>query len=288
MEPGWLSPATRQVIAVALSEDLGQGDVTTDALIARDAWARGTIVARRDIVLAGVAVAAEVFRHVDRRIHIERRAADGDRVTAGAAVMTLRGPARGVLSAERTALNFMQRLSGIATLTRKFVDACREFPGVSIADTRKTTPGLRALEKAAVRAGGGKNHRFDLSSGVLIKDNHLALGDSIVGAIARARAHVPHGLKIEVEVDTLAQFDEALAACADIVLLDNFSVADIREAVLRAHAKPPSPLLEVSGGVTLATVRELASTGVDIISVGALTHSAPAVDLSMEIVKDTR
>jgi nicotinate-nucleotide pyrophosphorylase (carboxylating) len=186
------------------------------------------------------------------------------------------------LRAERTALNFLQRLSGIATTTRAFVDAVAHTRA-RIADTRKTYPGARVLEKLAVRAGGGSNHRFDLGSGVLIKDNHLAAGRSLTETVRRARAAAPHSLRVEVEVDDLAQLEEALAAGADIVLLDNFSAAQVRQAVERAARATPRPLLEVSGGVTLARVRELAETGVDIISAGALTHSARAVDLSLEL-----
>jgi nicotinate-nucleotide pyrophosphorylase (carboxylating) len=278
----WLTPAAHRLIELALDEDLGRGDVTTDAVIGPGVRAAARIVAREPAVMAGLPVAAEVFRKVDPTLEIEMVSRDGDACAAGAVLMRVRGPARGILRGERTALNFLQRLSGIATATRAFVAAVAHT-SVRIADTRKTYPGARVLEKRAVRAGGGSNHRFDLGSGVLIKDNHLAAGRSLTETVRRARAAAPHSLRIEVEVDDAAQLEEAIAAGADIILLDNFSTAQVQQAVQRVTRAAPRPLLEVSGGVTLARVRELAETGVDIISAGALTHSARAVDLSLEL-----
>ena len=278
----WLTPAVSRLIDLALEEDLGRGDITTDATVGPEVRASGSIVAREPVVVAGLGVAAEVFRRVDAGIRIETGRRDGDEVPAGGELLQVSGSARGLLRAERTALNFLQRLSGIATLTRAFVQAIAGSRA-RIADTRKTFPGARALERLAVRAGGGSNHRHDLGSGVLIKDNHLAVAGSLAAAVRQSRAVAPHGMKIEVEVDTLDQLDQALAAGADIILLDNFAAADVARAVERAHKQQPRPLLEVSGGVTLATAPALAATGVDILSVGALTHSARAVDLSLEL-----
>jgi nicotinate-nucleotide pyrophosphorylase (carboxylating) len=278
----WLTPSVHRLIDLALDEDLGRGDVTTDATVPADSQAAGAVVARERLVVAGLRVAAEVWRRLDPRVVVTPLTNDGAEVAAGGTVLRVAGSARGLLRGERTALNFLQRLSGIATLTRAYVDAVAGTRA-RIADTRKTYPGGRALEKLAVRAGGGSNHRFDLGSGVLIKDNHLAVAGSLPAAVAQARALAPHGLKIEVEVDTLVQLEEALAAKVDIVLLDNFSAADVVRAVALAAAASPRPLLEVSGGVTLDRVRALADTGVDILSVGALTHSARAVDLSLEL-----
>jgi nicotinate-nucleotide pyrophosphorylase (carboxylating) len=240
------------------------------------------LVARQPLVLAGLGLCTAVFQRVDKAVRAEERAHDGDRIAADTAVATYTGRAASLLAAERTALNFVQRLSGTATLARAFVDAAAGC-AVRIADTRKTTPGFRLLEKYAVRMGGASNHRFDLGSGVLIKDNHVAVAGGVGAAVARVRGRVPHGLKIEVEVDSLDELEQALAAGADIILLDNFSPADLERAVAKVRTRTPRPLLEVSGGVTLARIPELARSGVDIISAGALTHSAPAVDLSLEI-----
>jgi nicotinate-nucleotide pyrophosphorylase (carboxylating) len=278
----WLTPAAHRLIDLALEEDLGRGDVTTDAVIDAAVQADAHIVAREPVVVAGLPVAAEVFRRVDPALEVETATHDGQSCAAGAVLLRVRGPARGILRSERTALNFLQRLSGIATTTRAYVNEVAHT-SVRIADTRKTYPGARVLEKLAVRAGGGSNHRFDLGSGVLIKDNHLAAGRSLTETVRRARAGVPHSLRVEVEVDDAAQLEEAIAAGADIILLDNFSTAQVQQAVQRVARATPRPLLEVSGGVTLARVRELAEAGVDIISAGALTHSARAVDLSLEL-----
>jgi nicotinate-nucleotide pyrophosphorylase (carboxylating) len=277
-----LTPAVETLIALALEEDLGRGDVTSAALIDPEVLAEADLVAREALVLAGLPVLEAVFRRVDPAVVVQPRSADGQAVAAGAVIASLRGRAVSVLAAERTALNFLQHLSGVATLTRSFVQAAGSS-GLLVTDTRKTTPGFRHLEKQAVKAGGGANHRFDLGSGVLIKDNHLAVAGSLAEAVQRARRGAPHGLKIEVEVDTLAQLDQALDAGADIVLLDNFTLADVEEGVRRVRARAPRPLVEVSGGVTLARIPELARAGVDLVSVGALTHSARAVDIALDV-----
>jgi nicotinate-nucleotide pyrophosphorylase (carboxylating) len=235
------------------------------------------------LVLAGLGLCTEVFLRVDPTVGATELVKDGQRVTAGTAVASYAGKAASLLAAERTALNFVQRLSGTASLARAFVEAAAGS-SLRITDTRKTTPGFRLLEKYAVRMGGASNHRFDLGSGVLIKDNHVAVAGGVRAAVERTRGRVPHGLKIEVEVDSLDQLEDALAAKADIVLLDNFSSSDIERAVARVVKATPRPLLEVSGGVTLQRIPELARAGVDLVSVGALTHSAKAVDLGLDIV----
>ncbi len=273
----------REIVARALSEDLGTGDVTTKALFATAVPARGTIVSeeREGLVLAGLAVAEEVFTQVDSSLECSSRFKDGDRVPVGTTVLTVTGDGRSILKGERVALNFLQRLSGIATLTAKFCDAVKGFK-TRIVDTRKTTPGLRALEKWAVTLGGGSNHRYGLADGILIKDNHLALaGGDVARACRQARERAPHGLKIEVEVQSLEAVQAALDGSADIILLDNMAVPDIRKAVELIKGRAT---IEVSGRVTLSNVREIAAAGPDLISVGALTHSAPAVNLSMDIV----
>jgi nicotinate-nucleotide pyrophosphorylase (carboxylating) len=277
--------AVRRLIDLALEEDLGRGDVTTQAVIEAGATAAAHLVAREPLVLAGLGICTAVFQRVDASISALARAKDGDRLAAGARAATYIGPAASLLAAERTALNFVQHLSGVATRTSAFVNAAAGS-NLRIADTRKTTPGFRLLEKYAVRVGGASNHRFDLGSGVLIKDNHVAVAGGVGAAVRRTRGKIPHGLKIEVEVDSLEQLEEALDAGADIVLLDNFSLADIEKAVARVRVCNPKPLLEVSGGVTLEGIANLARTGVDIASVGALTHSAPAVDLALDIAVD--
>jgi nicotinate-nucleotide pyrophosphorylase (carboxylating) len=274
--------AVRRIIDLALEEDLGRGDVTTAAIVDEGTTAAANLVARDGLVLAGLGVCTAVFQRVDATISAQELARDGSRVMAGTTVATYRGRAASLLAAERSALNFVQRLSGVATLTRAFVEAAAGFP-LRIADTRKTTPGFRLLEKYAVRMGGGSNHRFDLGSGVLIKDNHVAVAGSVTKAVEHARGRIPHGLKVEVEVDSLDQLEEALATDADVILLDNFTGADIERAVARVKRLSARPLLEVSGGVTLPRIAELARAGIDIVSVGALTHSAPAVDLALDI-----
>ncbi len=269
------------LIDLALAEDIGGGDVTTLATVAADRRARGTLLAKSPGVISGLDVAAAVFRRVDPAVVFTPLVADGARVGERQPIATVEGAARSLLVGERTALNLLQRLSGVATLTAAFVAAVAGT-GARIVDTRKTTPGLRALEKAAVRHGGGHNHRFGLADGVLIKDNHLAAvggPNRVAEAVRLARATAPHGLKIEVEVTTLPELDEALGVGADIVLLDNMPVAELAEAVRRTAGRA---LLEASGGVTLETVRAVAETGVGLISVGALTHSAPALDISLD------
>ncbi|MBA3416629.1 MAG: carboxylating nicotinate-nucleotide diphosphorylase [Chloroflexia bacterium] len=269
------------MIDLALAEDIGGGDVTTLATVAADRRARGTLLVKSPGVVSGLEVAAAVFRRVDPSVVFTPLVADGTRVEGGQPIATVEGAARSLLVGERTALNLLQRLSGVATLTAAFVAAVAGTT-VRLVDTRKTTPGMRALEKAAVRHGGGHNHRFGLADGLLIKDNHLAAvggPDRVARAVRLARAAAPHGLKIEVEVTTLAELDEALGAGADIVLLDNMPVAEVAAAVRRTAGRA---VLEASGGVTLETVRAIAETGVDLISVGALTHSAPALDISLD------
>lgn len=285
-----MTPAlTRQIraaVKAALAEDLGQGDATTAALFPDPVHARGTIVAHHDMTVAGIAVARQVFREVDTSIKVDRAVKDGAKVQRESLVLDVKGDARSLLMAERVALNFLQRLSGIATLTAKFREAVRGYR-VKILDTRKTTPGLRALEKWAVRLGGGVNHRQSLSDGILIKDNHLLAlaGRDVARACRVARERAPHGLKIEVEVQTLDEVQAALDGGADIILLDNMDLPSIRKAVGLIKGRT---LIEVSGGVTLANVREIAAAGPDLISIGALTHSAPAANLSMDIVRVRR
>jgi len=273
----------RDHVARALAEDLGTGDVTTQALFPASVPASGTIVAEEPegLILAGLAVAVEVFAQVDPSLTCSSSFADGDRIPANATVLTITGDGRSLLQSERVALNFLQRLSGIATLTAKFCDAVKGFR-TRIVDTRKTTPGLRALEKWAVTLGGGANHRFGLADGILIKDNHLTLaGGDVARACRLARERAPHGLKIEVEVQSLEAAQAALDGRADIILLDNMAAPAIRKAVELIKGRA---MIEVSGGVTLDNVREIAAAGPDLISVGALTHSAPAARFSMDIV----
>lgn len=273
----------RNAVQLALDEDLAHGDVTTSALFPRAIQARAAIVAHQPMTVAGVAVAQEVFLAVDPSLRIVKTIKDGTTVKPGKEVIVVQGDVRSLLMAERVAVNFLQHLSGIATLTAKFCAAIRNT-ATTILDTRKTTPGLRALEKWAVHLGGGRNHRFSLGDGVLIKDNHLALlrstGIDVAGACRLARAEAPHGLRIEVEAKSLQEVKEALAGQADIILLDNMSPALVQKAVVLIKKRA---LIEVSGGITLQTVADMARVGVDFISVGALTHSAPAADLSMDL-----
>lgn len=267
------------LVRTALLEDEAFNDVSTLATVVSDRHVRSAVVARREGVVAGVALAVEAFRQLDASVAIRVEAEDGTHVAAGARVLSLTGHARGMLSAERTALNYMQHLSGIATLTRQFVMAI-QGTSAQILDTRKTLPGWRALQKYAVRAGGGTNHRMDLRSGVLIKDNHLAaIGGDINAAVTRARQLAMPGTPIQVECDTIAQVEASLTAGADWVLLDNMSLDMLRDAVQRCAGRA---VTEASGGVNLQTVRQIAETGVDRISVGALTHSAPALDLALD------
>lgn len=282
----WQSTA-QELIRLALREDLAdRGDVTTTALIPSDQTAEVEIVARNPGVLAGMPVGQMVFQALDPTVRFSLKAQDGDRLSAGQVVAELSGNLRSLLTGERTCLNFLTHLSGVATLTRRFVDAIAGTRA-GVYDTRKTLPGWRALEKQAVLAGGGKNHRIGLYDMVLIKDNHLAgwlaeTGESIAGAVRAAREKCPTGLRIEVEVDTLEQLADALQGRPDIVLLDNMTVDELRRAVAWRDQQAPEVELEASGGVSLATVADIARTGVERISVGALTHSPPAVDLAFD------
>lgn len=263
-----------------LAEDLGHGDITTDPIFTGDRQGDAVFIAREPLVAAGMAlVAGRVFQLLNRDIVIEQALDDGRTAAPGATLLKISGSVGDLLRAERVALNLVQRLCGIATLTRKYVDRVAGL-NVRIVDTRKTTPGLRMLEKYAVRVGGGHNHRFNLSDGVLIKDNHLAACGSIRAAVERVRATVPHTIRIEVEAEDQAQVRECLASGVDIIMLDNMLPAALREAVKLINGRA---LVEASGGVDLDTVRDIAATGVDIISVGRLTHSAPACDISMDI-----
>ncbi len=272
--------ALREQVRAWLAEDVGHGDLTTRLLAPPGARATAVVLAREAGVLCGLPVAALVFAELDPTCRVEALAAEGEPVQPGQVVARVEGALASVLAAERLALNLLQRLSGIATLTRRYVEAVAGT-GVAILDTRKTTPGLRALEKYAVRVGGGRNHRFGLFDGILIKDNHIRAAGGVTAAVQRARDQAPHPLRVEVEVTTLAELEEAIAAGADWVLLDNMDLQTIRAAVERAAGRVK---LEVSGGVTLEQVRAIAETGVDAISVGALTHSARALDLSLELV----
>jgi nicotinate-nucleotide pyrophosphorylase (carboxylating) len=270
-----------KIIDNALAEDLGPGDLTTEALIDPSIKGKARLVSREEMVLAGIEVFGRVFSRLDPDIELVWNFQDGDVVAAGRDIGVVEGFLRGILSAERTALNFLQHLSGIATLTKRYVDKA-DPSRVRIVDTRKTTPGLRILEKYAVRAGGAYNHRLGLFDGVLIKDNHIAAAGSISKAVEQIRANVPHTVKIEVEVDDLKGLEEAMRVRADAVLLDNMSINEIKEAVSIAEGRV---LLEASGGITLETIGEVAQTGVNLISVGALTHSARSVDISLEIIE---
>ncbi len=268
-----------KLIDLAFEEDIGSGDVTTDNLVAADSRGSGRIVAKEALVLAGLEVARLVFERLDPRITFRPHCAEGETVAAGTAVLTVSGKLRGLLTGERVALNFLQRLSGIATQVRAYL---AEIPagGARLVDTRKTTPGWRVLEKYAVRIGGAGNHRMGLYDGVLIKDNHIAACGGIAAAVARIRGRVSHLMKIEIEAATLEQVREALAAGAEVIMLDNMDIERIEAAVALINGKA---LIEVSGNVTAGRLARLAQTGVDFISVGALTHAARSVDLSMRI-----
>jgi nicotinate-nucleotide pyrophosphorylase (carboxylating) len=269
------------LVRAALREDLGRaGDLTTDAIVPADALGEARLVAREPGVVSGVAVAERVFAAIDPSVElVDVGFDDGSRVEPGTIIKVVRGPLRAILTAERTALNFVGRLSGIATATANLV-ALVAGTRATVVDTRKTTPGLRALEKAAVRHGGGSNHRFGLDDAILIKDNHVAIAGGIAPAIRAARAHAGHLVKVEIEVDTLAQLDEALAEGADIVLLDNFTSEQLGAAVERTAGRA---LLEASGNVNERTIRAIAESGVDLISVGALTHSVRVFDVGLDI-----
>jgi nicotinate-nucleotide pyrophosphorylase (carboxylating) len=268
----------KNLIQASIDEDLGRGDVTTEATIAEQMISRAKVITKQDLVLAGMEVFSEVYAAVDSTVRIEPSAKDGEVLPAATVVAALHGPARSLLAGERVALNFLQRLCGIATLTRHYVDAVCGY-NVDIVDTRKTTPGWRLLEKYAVRVGGGKNHRHDLGDGVLIKDNHLVAAGGIGPAVAMARRHCQHLLKIEVEVETLEQVAEALQAGAEVIMLDNMPPTLLAEGVKMIGGRA---LVEASGGISLESVVAVARTGVDLISIGRLTHSAPAADIHLE------
>jgi nicotinate-nucleotide pyrophosphorylase (carboxylating) len=276
-------PQIEEIIDRALAEDLGKGDVTTEALISGDQQGTGFIVAKKEGILAGTEAAEQVFHRVDPELKVEILLEDGAKVKPGSKVARVSGSIASILKAERVALNFLQRLSGIASETNRYVAGVEGLP-VRIMDTRKTTPGLRLLEKYAVRVGGGENHRVNLGDGILIKDNHLAAlrsqGLNIKEIITRARQNAPQQLKIEVEVETVSEALEAVEAGADIVMLDNMNLDDMRKAVKSIHGRA---LIEASGGITLDNVRAVAETGVDFISIGALTHSTRALDISLEL-----
>ncbi len=275
-------PSTDYLIGLAVQEDVGHGDMTSEAVVDPEATGSAVVFGREAFVLSGTHPFRRVFQVVDPEVEIRAMFRDGDEIPAGEPVFRITGRLRSLLTGERTALNFLQRLSGIATLTRQMTQAI-SGTRCKVLDTRKTTPLWRALEKAAVAHGGGKNHRFGLSDGILIKDNHIQAAGGIRQALKRARDAAAHTLRIEIEVETLDELEEALDAGADIIMLDNFSVEMLKMAVKRVGGRC---LLEASGGVNLSTVRQIAETGVDLVSCGALTHSARAVDISMEFCSD--
>jgi nicotinate-nucleotide pyrophosphorylase (carboxylating) len=277
--------AVLAIVRCALQEDLPWGDITTESLVPKELAAFGRFVIKADGVVSGLPVAEAVFRVLEPGVCFKALRQDGDRVEAGSTIAEVRGMARTILTGERTALNLLQRMSGIATATAQYVEAVRGT-GATITDTRKTVPGLRLLDKYAVRCGGGSNHRFSLSDAVLVKDNHVAAvgGRLLPAALRAARRSIPHTMTIEVEVDRLDQIEEALEGGADIILLDNMGTEELRQAaaVIGGRAR-----IEASGGIGLETVRQVAETGVDLISIGALTHSVKALDISLEISLET-
>ncbi|ADG81107.1 carboxylating nicotinate-nucleotide diphosphorylase [Thermincola potens] len=268
-----------EIIRRALQEDIGTGDITTDAIVPRDHFTKAFIHTKEDGVLAGIFIAERVFSLLSSEVDFKRIKQDGDILQAGDILAELYGPARVILTGERVALNFLQRMSGIATKTRRIAGLLSDS-GTAVVDTRKTTPGLRALEKYAVYIGGGKNHRFGLYDGVLIKDNHIKVAGGIKKAVEMARAYAPHTIKIEVEVETLAGVKEALEAGADIIMLDNMDIETVKQALVMINGQA---LVEVSGGLSEDKVPKLAELGVDIISMGALTHSVKALDISLDV-----
>jgi nicotinate-nucleotide pyrophosphorylase (carboxylating) len=281
MEPDFKE--VERIIVAALAEDIGAGDATAELLVPEAAAARLSFVTREPITACGLEIAPRVFAHLDKSIRTQAHAKDGEHVPARTRLLDVSGPARAILSAERTALNLLQRMSAVATLTAHYVKVVRGTKAV-ILDTRKTMPGLRALDKYAVRTGGGRNHRMRLDDGILIKDNHIALAGSVTEALLRAlKGNIARGLPLEIECDTLSQVKEALAAGAKAILLDNMSLKELREAVGLALGQAT---LEASGNVSLETVRAIAETGVDFISVGRLTHSAPNVDIGLDVTID--
>ena len=281
-----MDPSTlRNLVAAWLAEDIRHGDVTTNSVVPPDVFGRARIESREPCVVAGVAVAGLCFEltaeRFDGRVEFKEVVGDGGRLEVGETLARIEGPLAPILTAERTALNLLARLCGVATITSRYVDAVAGMK-TQIVDTRKTTPGMRGLQKYAVTVGGGSNHRFGLDDGILIKDNHIVAAGGVTEALARARAHAPHGLRIEVEVGTLRELTEALEGGAETILLDNMSPETVAEAV---RVNEGRALLEVSGGINLDTVRSYAMTGVDLISVGALTHSAPSIDLALEFLE---
>lgn len=268
-----------RVVSYALEEDIGYGDITTNSIVPYEQQGRAVLHTKEPGVIAGLEVAETAFRLVDPNLAFTRHVQDGDHVASDQVIMEVHGSARSILTAERTALNFLQRLSGIATRTSKFVELVRYY-NAKIVDTRKTTPGLRALEKYAVAVGGGRNHRFGLFDSVLIKVNHVEIAGGVKKAIMAARHQMPHTMRVEVEVDRLEQIDEALEVKADIIMLDNMSPEQLREAVEKIAGRA---LIEASGGITEETIVDIAKTGVDFISIGSLTQSVKALDISLDI-----
>ena len=274
--------AIRDLLEMALREDIGTGDITSESVVPAHVQAVGTIKAKSDGIIAGLDVAAEILRMLDPEVSFRKLVSDGDQVHSGQELAKAEGKARSILTAERTVLNFLQRLSGIATMTSEYVSAASGY-SAKIIDTRKTTPGWRVLEKYAVRVGGGHNHRFGLYDAVLIKENHIAVAGGVAEAVARARERIPHTMKIEVEVETLDQVSEAIESGADIIMPDNMDVGAMAEAVKLINGRV---IVEASGGIRLKDIPAIAATGVDLISIGALTNAAPPLDISMYIQEE--
>ena len=274
---------TDSILTQALLEDIGEGDVTTNTIIPENHRAKAVLIAKEDFVLAGLPFTERIFQLLDSELKFKANKKDGDIVKKGAVIAMINGNTRSLLTAERTALNLLQRLSGIATLTCRFVEKVKGLP-VKIIDTRKTMPGLRTFEKYAVRAGGGKNHRFGLFDGILIKDNHINAAGSIEKAVKMAKLKAQHMLKIEVEAKNIREVRSALSADAEIIMLDNMSIEGIKKSVRMIRSQNPKVIIEASGNINLENVTVIAETGVDLISVGALTHSATAVDISMDLL----
>ncbi|RLE13915.1 carboxylating nicotinate-nucleotide diphosphorylase [Candidatus Aerophobetes bacterium] len=277
-------PSIRQILIDALREDIGEGDITTDTLISSEAsFEKARIIANSEGILAGVEIAREIFRLISPQTIFKKWLKDGNVFKQKDILLELEAPARAILKGERVALNFLQRLSGIATLTRKFVDLVSPY-GVKILDTRKTTPNLRILEKYAVRVGGGVNHRFNLASGVLIKDNHVRVVGSIKKAVELAKQNAPHLSRVEVEVNNLDELNEVINLEVDGIMLDNFDRHQIKKAIQMIRSKAPKTFIEISGRVTLENIENIASLRPDFISIGKITHSAPSLDMSLEIL----
>ncbi len=274
---------TDSILIQALLEDIGEGDVTTNTIIPENHRAKAVLIAKEDFVLAGLPFTERIFKLLNSELKFKTHKKDGDIVKKGTVIAAINGNTRSLLTAERTALNILQRLSGIATLTCRFVEKVKGLP-VKIIDTRKTTPGLRTFEKYAVRAGGGKNHRFGLFDGILIKDNHINAAGGIEKAVKMAKLKAQHMLKVEVEAKNIREVRSALSAGAEIIMLDNMSIEDIKKSARMIRSQNPKVIIEASGNINLENVRVIAETGVDLISVGALTHSAAAVDISMDIL----